>query len=516
MKKVIHLLGKYESLIFLIFVILNSSPILIGKYFPTMDGAAHLYNAQIIEKIVFSPSSFFTEFFHINHEIIPNWLGHFLLVVFNLIFPEFISEKLLLLIISIGIPFVGRKIILHINPNNSLISFLLLPFVFSTSFILGFYNFSLGVLLFLCTLYFWMSVKVKVLKFYHLFILSILLLLLYFAHALVFLITLSGLALYLFYNFIIKKDNKKFKKNILFLLIASIIPLIFFANYSLNRNVLKESEYLETSTLTEQLISMDTLIGYNKPIEQTYLNILFLCVFFLFSIQFYKRFQKKNKKWIFTDYWLIFSVCILIGYYLLPNSGGGAGFISMRLAYLFFILIIIWISSQEKINKTILALIVALNLYGSFKTIIYYNNVVKDLNTVVHSIEDLSNKIPEKSIVIPFDFSNHWIMNHFSNYLSVNKEILVLENYEASLYYFPTQMNMKSFPNAVIKGAELNNCPSWLRNSNNSFEIAKYIFILGVLNNANQNCINELTGNLDLNYNLEFKNSHCSLYRLID
>ena len=44
---------KVERWFFLAMTLLNLMPIFVGKFFPTMDGAAHLYNSNLINHLLF-------------------------------------------------------------------------------------------------------------------------------------------------------------------------------------------------------------------------------------------------------------------------------------------------------------------------------------------------------------------------------------------------------------------------------------------------------------------------------
>ena len=86
---------KVENWFFLSVTILNLSPIFIGEFFSTMDGPAHLYNSNLINRLLFE--SKLNDFFIFNQEPIPNWTGHIFLSVINKFAPAFITEKGLLI-----------------------------------------------------------------------------------------------------------------------------------------------------------------------------------------------------------------------------------------------------------------------------------------------------------------------------------------------------------------------------------------------------------------------------------
>lgn len=120
-------LNKAEYYFFYVFLVINLLPILVFKFFPTVDGPAHLYNSRLIIELL-GQNSLLDNYFIFN-EIAPNWLGHILLSFFQLLFPAYIAEKCLLLIYFIGFP-VSFRAFIKIQPdhNNTLI-YLVFPFL---------------------------------------------------------------------------------------------------------------------------------------------------------------------------------------------------------------------------------------------------------------------------------------------------------------------------------------------------------------------------------------------------
>ena len=148
---------KYEYYLFYVFLVINLLPLLVFKFFPTVDGPAHLYNSRLIIELL-GQDSYLENYFTFN-EIAPNWLGHIMLSIFQFVFPAYIAEKCLLLIYFIGFP-VSFRAFIKIQPdhNNTLIYYVF-PFTYSFLLYYGFYNFHIGLVLFFCTLYFWLKYK---------------------------------------------------------------------------------------------------------------------------------------------------------------------------------------------------------------------------------------------------------------------------------------------------------------------------------------------------------------------
>src|SRR5437764_835447 len=79
-EKLNSILVHIEPYFFYLFIVINILPVLYFKYFPTGDGAAHLYNSRLILELM-KGNNFLSDYFHFN-ELSPNWFGHIFLVGF--------------------------------------------------------------------------------------------------------------------------------------------------------------------------------------------------------------------------------------------------------------------------------------------------------------------------------------------------------------------------------------------------------------------------------------------------
>ena len=134
---------------------------MVFRHWPTMDGAAHLYNARLLLELVFNGGEGLQGYYSLNPEPVPNWTGHLVLMLGMLVgLPAFLAEKVLLLCIGIGLPLAFYSLVKKIRSEApGPLSLLILPFVYTFLFGLGFYNFTLGLVFFLLTLRQWFSIR---------------------------------------------------------------------------------------------------------------------------------------------------------------------------------------------------------------------------------------------------------------------------------------------------------------------------------------------------------------------
>jgi hypothetical protein len=524
-------INSIEKYFFLLITGLNLIPILSGKFFPTLDGPAHLYNSQLINSLLFEGNKLLSDFFSFTHEPVPNWTGHIILSFFNLFLPAFVAEKVLLLFYMIGLPLSFRALLKTIYPSNNLFSYLIFPFTYSFVFFLGFYNFSIALVFMLITLNYWIKHEDNLSSIKNMVILSLLTTLTYFSHIFVFGILIIIIGLYILMKGTIKIfDDSTLKKEILvysfrklrILLISSFIPLVLFVYYFYLRSNSGNNIFLSHSELIDWLKNIRPIIALNSLVEEVYTKKIFYIISSICIIALYNRINEihLNTKFSFknviriSDVWLFASIAILFLYFKLPDSDGSAGYVTVRLGLLFFIFLIIWLSTQN-LKKWYSLLVVAAVLYCHFKLNVYYTSATKGLNKVAIECNNASNHILPNSIVLPLNYSDNWLYGHFSNYLGIDKPMIILENYECGTGYFPLKWNENSMPNTLFGDMSIDNqsCSQWKSNTQNSPIKIDYVFVLGNIDLKTDSCNQKIKQTLLDNYTLIYHSENCNLYQ---
>lgn len=117
-------INQLERLLFFTITVLTLLPVLCFKFFPTMDGPAHLYNSNLINSLLFDNNETLHSFFIFNSLPVPNWTGHLILSIFNFFLPSFIAEKILLVFYVVGIAYSFRCLVLAFAPENIFFTYL--------------------------------------------------------------------------------------------------------------------------------------------------------------------------------------------------------------------------------------------------------------------------------------------------------------------------------------------------------------------------------------------------------
>jgi len=532
---------KIETYIFFLVLILNLIPVLSVRFFPTLDGPVHLYNSNLINHLLTGDHSRLHDFFEFNPEPVPNWTGHFILSFFNLFLPAFLAEKMLLMLYLTGLPVFFRRMVKTIAPENYFMSYLIFPFTYSYLFFQGFYSFSLAIVFLLITLNYWIKHEDQMFSFKGILTLTLFMVLLYFSHIFVFELGLLLIGLnilvkgaYGLYNgsFSLKEMLTIFFKKCGILILSSIIPLILSCRYVLSRPFEADS-YVGNAQLIAWLKNLRpyvTLDIVEKPAEEINTKILFYLIVSLFFIVIYGRlikikfFEKYPFRSFFSDrvkkpvssndFWLLAAGVMLLLYFILPDSFGSGSYISTRLELLFYILFIIWLSIQY-LPKWVMLLLVMVILFCSFRLDSCYIVTAKKLDLVATSCNNASAYIEPNSIVLPLNYSDDWYYVHLSNYLGIDKPIVLLENYECGKDYFPLRWKTRLIPLSISENIKpwQSCCTNWKNILSDSTTKIDYIFVLGNMDATTDSCNNAIKQIIRKSYTQIYTTEYCRLYR---
>jgi len=510
LKKTISLknrIGQHtEILIFTLITLINLLFFVSYKFFPTLDGAAHLSNANIINQIVVHHNELFRQFFMINPEPVPNWTSHMFLAILNLIMPAFLAEKLLLILLLAGMPFAFRNLMQTIAPGKIWCSYLIFPFTHSMFFFFGFYNFCIASLFFLITLNYWLRNEASLFSVRKIIVLTLLLLVTYFSHILIFgfLGLLLGQRILTVALYDLMQPGSKFLEigrrllqKLFALLIASGVQLFLVIYFFYSRPSTQLVTYIPKKELLQYIYQIRPLISMNQEIEGRFTRILFF-LFLLMTlagvIVWIIRYIRNAERVSLTElqrldsghnpriniWWLTGSLVMGFTLFLfVPDAYGTASYTNLRIAYLLFMLLILWFS-LFRLPAWLGIFSAAVAVYVNFSLIMFYLPPIRENNKIAMACNKAADKIAPNSLVLPIYCMDSWFHGHFVDYLSIDKPVLMVYNYECEMGYFPVKWNEKTKPNYHL-GNSAN--PSNYIN----FELIKghpslkldYVFILG-------------------------------------
>jgi hypothetical protein len=414
-------------------------PIWIFTYFPSQDGPCHLYNAFILNHYD-DPNYTFSQFYDIRSALIPNWTSHSLLALFMRFAGPLIAEKLLLtgyiLLMATGLLYLVTAVQKDAKP----LAFLGFPFIYNGLFIMGFYNYSIGIGLMLISIGYWWR-NVQIIRYKTLLILGILMLLLYFTHPL----ALSLATFSLLMISLVNLANRSISlKEALLSFIPFVIPTALLL-FHMEEGLWHWGDWTFNRLLT--FFWENGSLVYHSPSQQIFARMLTwtFSALILYSLIKEHVFQKgfwfnprRNPK----DFFFFLSFAFLMFYFIFPDRMSGGAVIKGRLSYLPFLLMIPWISwDMPKIARNLVgAMLIVLSVAYLGQASVYHKRLSNELE-IYMSGQDV---IEPNSVILPLCFDaagSGWLIGTFQHavgYYGCRSGGIDLGNYEAATGHFPT------------------------------------------------------------------------------
>lgn len=509
-----------EKYLFVIVLLINLVLILSKEFYPSMDGPAHLHNSFLLKQLL-GGSDFVKQYYTINTMPIPNWTLHAMLTLFLTIVSPALAEKLPYVVYVLLLAFSFRYFIKQIQPANLLGATLVFPFLFSFLLHLGFLNFCISIGFMFLGLGYYLKNNSHI-NFKSGLALSVIILLTYFSNVLGFVYLL--LLLFAFSVVDHFKNTQKttkgeiinFIKRSLVLGLISIVPLVFLVIFYRGVTFFPSNFDYKRQELLDWIYNIRPLIVYVFNEDKEYTQFLFFLLVVAFSISAFNFYNKEQKLKLSISLVLLFVLVITFVLLLVVPDGSSAGMMSDRLALmLFFILLAALLSFP--IPRTILVFVTLGAVFVNF-SIYHYNHkrIIKNYSEHAAKMFALTDKIKDKSILLPVNMGADWIEIHFSNYCGTNKEVIVLENYEASVGWFPLKSDIDKLPKFML-GSKTNASNLWWRTNLDSKTEKKidYVLLFGNPSKLDQPEFAELKTELSAAYSLiDGTDPYIKLYKL--
>lgn len=486
-------------------------PAVLLKYFVTHDGPAHVYSASLITRLI-SGDSLSADFFEFNSFPVPNWMGHILLSILNLVLSGNISERIIIGLYIASLPVSFRYFLLTLNPNAQWASYLCFPFIYSLLFYLGFYNFLLG----LTALFFSLAFLIRhenVLTRKNLLIIGLLSLLLYFCHLFVlafFILAVAALPVTDFFGAVHEKKTKEFFKAIYrkaVLLLLTLAPcLLLMAGFLVTHpekgdtfGAMIKTEALYNLFIARPLITLrfDTELDY-----ATTISIAFWLLFLYNIVVFIRRMQFDRKAAL-----LVLCVVLLAAYFFVPDQLGSGSFVSHRLLIFFYLFALLWIGTNiipnlVKGSSAFFFVMVSLVFLN------YHYTESENLDTDAREFASASDSIKTGSVVLPLGYSGNWLHTNLSNYISADKNVIMLDNYEAGMTHFPLRWKKEMNPYTSMNFSSLDMpCTELTEYERAIGRNVDYVLRWGFYNAGNDSCANVMDRFIIGNYERIFVSS---------
>ena len=468
----------------IVLMVLHLLPVWGFKYFPTQDGASHIYNSYVVKEYHNHENYRLREVYELNATVFPNWTSHALLLLLLYVFPPLVCEKIVLTLCISLLPLSLFYFLNSVQKRN--IVFGLLGFIFAYNYLLhmGFYNFVLSMSLFFFTMGYWWRVKDK-LRLTNIIVIYVLSLVTYLTHyhsyALL-IMSLTFFPLFLSAYDVLRRvwGHKEVSQPLMHRLkegigphkptltfIGSLIPayfILFSYYFYLSNNHGGNSNHKGFEWLNDYFFGMKSLVSFHddQMLIGRVLLVFFAIVFGLTIINRIRQWYqfRESEEWKETgerlwtrvvaqmDGFLIMSIVITGMFFIAPWSGYSGGWINDRFhLYIFLILIPFFaVNLHRYINYAVAGIIIALSLWHLGYHVHTYSLLNRDIANAL-SLEGMDEKDTIltsepgewRGLSDSLGFEPEYVepFGHLECLLAVHKGIAYLDNYEAGTDHFP-------------------------------------------------------------------------------
>jgi signal transduction histidine kinase len=207
------------------------------------------------------------------------------------------------------------------------------------------------------------------------------------------------------------RKNKFELKQFLRPLIVFLPGVLLLLSFVLNNNKFAHDppRHLSGDKLIEILVELGPIITLNKEKEIMFTTIIFYsyCVLAILIVinNIRKRKEAQTKNNLF---WFALALIVLALYFIFPDWLSSGGFISVRLALFFFLMIVVWIGSAALPPvQLILPVVTILTTHVFFMN--YHNEETKVLSSDAIEATSAEAVMEENTVLLPLNYSNNWI-----------------------------------------------------------------------------------------------------------
>jgi len=453
-------MNKAKRILFISGILICLLQIWWPAYYVTGDGPCHLYNAQIMHDLwAHENVPFYSRYFSIVYQPNPNWMTTVVLALLLFLVKGAIVEKIYLSIYLLVYISGFYLLLKKISNNNSWWPLSIFIFVFTMVFAKGFYNYSFSIAFFFWVVWCWLrfldrSTVGNALLF---FVFSFFI---FFTHLLPFVFAAATcgalVASYTFSSEVVKKNKGRYFARYAIVLLLLLSPYIALMNWfvsneggmqlKLNPHLyrfieLAQFKYLVNITHQEDgfsLVAACTLIA------------LFCIALLLLVVRF------TVSKY---DGFLLSFIFVLGVYILFPDDFMGR-VLGIAVRVQLFVLLLAAICVSYRLSSTVVKNFGAGLLFICFCSLSVVRSSAREIAS--RGVEDYlgaASYIRPYCVVLPFDFSrngldekgrlisdrNH-LFSHVTEYMGAEKPLIILDNFEAHMGYFPISWTDRTNP----------------------------------------------------------------------
>lgn len=456
-----RLLGRVQldTVLFIALLAASIAPIWWFRYFPSQDGPAHLENTVILREYGDPDRGLLREFYAINTQPEPNWLGHLILGGLMTFVPILIAEKILLTGYLLLLPLSVRSALKVLRPDAEFVALLVFPFVPNLFFHMGFHNFCYSLPLFFFVVGYWLK-YLDAFTWQRIVGLMVLGLVLYFGHLVSLVaawIVIGVHALWLAWLDARKERGQGESELVCFSRalwpkvkppILAFLPSLLLALWFLCRQgwaARQSGDALDGSTWSI-LAKLESLISFS--IYEGIVSVA-LSVFFVALTLYLLAVRLKGWKAAPGDGLLLAALTFIALYFLTPSALAGGLFVNYRLTLYPCFALLLWFATQPVIARARWA-VRSVAIVGTVVLFGLHSHAYAQANDYLEEMLQVAEVIEPDHTLLPLNFMQPGVspdgkllsvrvgpFRHAAGHIAAAKNIVNLKNYEASTGYFP-------------------------------------------------------------------------------
>jgi hypothetical protein len=425
---------RWLAPIFFALVVLFIIPVWVVEYIPTADGPAHVYNSWLIKELARGEGGHLSQAFQIDWRPHPNWLGHAVMAVLMMVVAPVVAEKLLFsLIIAL---FLGATWMLcgAMDIRSRAYAFIAFQLAYHQLLQTGFYNFSLSVGLYLLILATWWKRRDRP-DAQTIAIVALLIVVCYFAHPMSTVLALGSLGVL----WLLTLRGRPFVAHARHLIaLLPVIPLLIW--FVQHHGAEAVAEKWSARRLYNYIVQTEVLVTFTTS-QMTFGKWL-LAIYALLAIATLIKRQTLHAFGILT-------LILLTLYVWSPAAFAGGQLVRERLVLYIYLLPLAWFSPRlpKSVRIAVAGVFIAAAVAKGVYTIERFRHYGAEVTRYVRSYR----AIEPNTTVLPLLFTRETagmftgVIGHASGYVSVEKRLVDLDNYEAATGYFPIRYS-PTFP----------------------------------------------------------------------
>jgi hypothetical protein len=423
-----------RTLLFVALAFLHVAPIWSVRYLPTGDGPTHIYNAWVLHGLISGDApAHIRNAYKVDWRPHPNWSGHALMALAIAFVPPLIAEKLLVTL-AIALMLAGTWLLAtSVDRRNDVYAFLAFPFLWTQTLVAGYYNFTLGVGLYLIILAIWWRRGPMIL-------LAALLVLCYFTHPMATLLACGSMVL-------LSLLTRRFRD---LLALIPVIPLLAMFGSTAESNTGATPQLHITWDAARILAKIDILFAFDDRIRPV---AIVLALLYLGLILFTLTRERRRE----ADAIAILALALITMMFWIPAAQGTRDLFTGRMPPFLFLILPAWFTPRiaERWRTTLLAVLSLLaiaNAAIAFERIRHFGREMEALVRTFDSIERGTTLLP-LFFERPHSHSFVNVFAHFMSYVALDRQLVDHSNYEPSTNVFPITYRAPALGSHVIDTA---------------------------------------------------------------